>query len=131
MTNADWSSTALDVYLGEQSYLEVVYPADAASLNIESNFQIICHGTRCETFKARMGGYVSTCASVAEFRAAAYVEVVNMAIYADFEKTKARYSGKSHFTLAAPNEHPDVADTSKRGAPYKAFKPRLYGTPIK
>ena len=156
MTNADWSSTALDVFLGEQSYLEGVYPAEAASLNIESHLRIICHGIRCATFQARMCGYVSTCASVAEFRAAAYVEATNMAIYADFEKTKARCSGKSHVTLAAPIKPPDVADTSKQGAPYKVFtmkrklltisrkrlkkpwklievllQPWLHGTPIK
>ena len=82
MTNADWSFTALDIYLGEQSYLEGVYPAEAVSLNIESHLRIIRHGIRCATFQARMGGYVSTCASIAEFRVAAYVEAANMAFYA-------------------------------------------------
>ena len=121
MTNADWSPTALDVYLGEQLYLEGVYPADAAALNVEAHLKLICSGFRCPTFQKRMGEYVPTCASVAEFRSAAYAEAENMKIYAEFDKSKSRSSGKSLVTPAAPIKPPEVADTSKQGAPCKVF----------
>ena len=44
-----------------------------------------------------------------------------MKIYAEFDKSKTRSSGKSLVNPAAPIKPPEVADTSKQGAPYKAF----------
>jgi hypothetical protein len=122
MTNSVWSRAHLNVYFGEQTELEETHSAEVASIKVETQLLEIWHGLKCETFKARMKPYVTSCASSAEFRQAGYKQANKMDSYDEIELIKSRGSGKSSVPAAGPPKPSTNSDSQKLLKPKSQFE---------